>query len=449
MSNIIIDTNNYYLPKGFSLASGSFTIDKLIGVGDFSYTYSSYSLNEYYVIKELFIRNKVIRDSFMNVKPVVAFNDSFEKTKKLFLEEVANIKKSQNPHLSKICSVFSENNTVYYVTPWINGTSLEDSINDKKKYPFDDANRLLIKLIDAIESLHKNHVIHKDICPKNIIIDNNYNPIIVDYGCGKIYDKDFAPLHLNDGFSALEQYTGFPTIGFYTDIYSLAAIYYYIISGERLDSANTRGLNSIKSLCSFNSEVNPNIDLAIQHGLAVFKPQRPQTIRQWGIRHLLEENKNVIETTREHTKNVNNEELLFKHINTNNNNNNEYNPNPHIDLNTNKSNKPYIQSNQNKSSVIQNSTQDKKDKNTEDVVEKPILMVVIIYFLLLFLLFLLLSKVQLNIALTLFLYATPIYSTLIFRVFNKNNPKAKKVWLHILITYISSLWFIFSIVQKL
>jgi len=132
MSNIIIDTNNYYLPKGFSLASGSFTIDKLIGVGDFSYTYSSYSLNEYYVIKELFIRNKVIRDSFMNVKPVVAFNDSFEKTKKLFLEEVANIKKSQNPHLSKICSVFSENNTVYYVTPWINGTSLEDSINDKK-----------------------------------------------------------------------------------------------------------------------------------------------------------------------------------------------------------------------------------------------------------------------------------------------------------------------------
>jgi len=55
---------------------------------------------------------------------------------------------------------------------------------------------------------------------------------------------------------------------------------------------------------------------------------------------LLEENKNVIETTREQTKNVNNEELLVKHINTNNNNNNnnnEYNPNPHIDLNTNKS----------------------------------------------------------------------------------------------------------------
>jgi serine/threonine protein kinase len=96
---------------------------------------------------------------------------------------------------------------------------------------------MTMKLLDAVELLHRGECLHRDIAPDNVILQRNGNPVLLDFGAARriIREKTQAlTVILKTGFAPIEQYSddGEMEQGPWTDVYALAATLYAVITGK-------------------------------------------------------------------------------------------------------------------------------------------------------------------------------------------------------------------------
>lgn len=161
-------------------------------------------------------------------------------------------------------------------------------LNRKGRLSVEQLTAIVEPLLDAVKLIHDSGHLHRDIKPANILISNEGQPVLLDFGSARrAVGKLSHPLSaiISAGYSPYEQYLEDTEIrqGPWTDIYALAATFYKCISGKTpTSSIDRKDYDSLRPISSLASGDYPDKLLKmIDEGLKVDMRQRPQTISEW------------------------------------------------------------------------------------------------------------------------------------------------------------------------
>jgi tRNA A-37 threonylcarbamoyl transferase component Bud32 len=238
------------LKTGYTLKGENckYTIHNFLGHGFFGYTYSALSENlatgekKEVVLKEFYPFKYFRRDGVRAFLKDEDLSPMIEENKNKFIEEAKIMNKLGNTpdsHIVPAYEVFSseETETSYYVMPYYQDGSLEDL----QMSGFNFTEELMIKhivtpLCKALHVAHNAKVLHLDIKPENILVDENGDAVLIDFGVAKQYDKDGDIIN-REGLSSISMFAApeltqgnMVKFGSQTDIYGLASSLYYLIA---------------------------------------------------------------------------------------------------------------------------------------------------------------------------------------------------------------------------
>lgn len=228
------------LPQGTILA-GQYVIGRVLGQGGFGITYQAtdHKTGQMVAVKEFFPDSMAARTTRTMVS---AFSgergESFAYGKGCFLQEAETLAQFiGNEHIVRVCSYFEENGTAYFVMEYVEGTSFDQYINDHGgKVSYEEAEKILLPVIEALAAVHAKGIVHRDVTPDNIYITKDGVVKLMDFGAARysLGDKSRSlDVVLKHGFAPKEQYTRHGKQGPYTDVYTVGASFYFAVTGRR------------------------------------------------------------------------------------------------------------------------------------------------------------------------------------------------------------------------
>lgn len=227
------------LPIGTTLSGEQFTITEHLGAGGFGITYRATDniLGRTIVIKECFPTDLCVRNGRNVIARNSALTQSFSSVVQLFMREARSLAKLRHPNIVGVHRAFEENQTAYMVLDLIDGRDLFD-ILDTRDPPL-SPNRIvsiLLQLLDAIEKVHEMGLLHRDISPDNIILENSGTPVLIDFGAARADASRrtravSSMLIVKDGYSPQEFYVTGSEQTPSSDLYALGATFFHVISG--------------------------------------------------------------------------------------------------------------------------------------------------------------------------------------------------------------------------
>lgn len=268
------------------LQNGKYRIEGVLGQGGFGITYlaSQVALNRKVTIKEFFTKELCNRDEQTSQVSVPSMGsvDTVARFRAKFVKEAQTIAALNNPHIIHIHDIFEENGTAYYVMDYLSGGSLSDLVQRDGVLAEATALGYIRQVADALSYIHARNINHLDIKPSNVLIDGNGNAVVIDFGLSKRYDEtgsqtSTTPVGISHGFAPLEQYQpgGVSTFSPTTDIYSLGATLYKLLSGQTPPNA-TALLDADLDLSRLSA--SPSTKAAIAAAMQPKRKGRPQTV---------------------------------------------------------------------------------------------------------------------------------------------------------------------------
>ena len=231
-----------YCLKVGTMIKNRYEILRYISSGGFGITYEAVERDtrRHVAIKELYIKEICNRDTDTITVSVNDINEpTFTTHRRKFFEEANRLKALSHPNIVKVSDVIEANGTAYFVMDYIEGNSLS-----RESVPMSEemAMHVINPILDALEYVHNHGLLHLDIKPGNIMIDNHGKAILIDFGTSKVYgDADGNSLSLSSslaytpGYAPIEQLSlkTVKTLGTYSDIYAIGATLYYLLTGEK------------------------------------------------------------------------------------------------------------------------------------------------------------------------------------------------------------------------
>lgn len=275
------------LQQGITLNNGKYVIENKIGEGGFGITYKAVqsALGRTVCIKEYFPSGKCNRNtSSKTVFPQGAFTELYEKYRLAFVNEAKMLATLKHPNIVEVIDVFDENNTSYMVMEFINGRNIQDIVENDGVLPYNVAINYIGQITNAIDFLHRQHILHRDIKPENIMITSEYKAILIDFGAAREFEHDKVQSHTSmftRGYAPPEQYHKNSLKGSFTDIYALGATLYFTLTGiEPIDSA-TRTIEKLKEPKELCQSVPDNANRTIMKAMELDPKNRHQTINEF------------------------------------------------------------------------------------------------------------------------------------------------------------------------
>ena len=276
------------LSSGTLLQGGKYKIDKVLGQGGFGITYlaEQTNLGRKVCIKEFFMKeygertaspradseetvltggvplsSHVAKDSDATV---LSDSDSTVLTgvsavttgaaeimgryREKFVKEARTIARLDHPGIVRIHDVFEENGTAYYVMDFIEGENLNELVKREGALPEERALGYIRQIGDALSYVHGHNIMHLDVKPANVIVrKSDGKAILIDFGTAKQYDSEgtqtsTTPVGLSIGYAPIEMTKpgGVQTFSPETDVYSLGATLYYLVTGQNPPDASER-----------------------------------------------------------------------------------------------------------------------------------------------------------------------------------------------------------------
>ena len=282
-----MEENLYCLRKGTRLI-GRYTIEGVLGQGGFGITYLG--MDELHkkkvAIKEFFPQGIVTRNiEYEDTVTVtlVGEKENYDKGKERFLKEAQTMAMfSKDKGIVKALDFFEINNTAYIVMEYLEGVTLKQYLRENKRIAAEDLVELLVPLIEALDEIHSQGLIHRDISPDNIMVLPDGRIKLMDFGAARDYtefgEKSLS-IVLKPGYAPPEQYQTHGVQGPWTDIYALCATMYKCITGENPPDAIDRLVDDhLKKISAFGISVSPQIEKAIIKGMSVAAKDRYQNV---------------------------------------------------------------------------------------------------------------------------------------------------------------------------
>ena len=274
------------LQQGTLLKHGEYRIERELGHGGFGITYLAVQLglNRKVAIKEFFMSEYCNRDAETSHVTVGSegSKELVAKFRTKFIKEAQNIAGLKHPHIISIHDVFEDNGTAYYVMEYLEHGSLADMVKRQGRLAEADALRYIRQIAYALRYIHARNMNHLDVKPGNILIDETDHAVLIDFGLSKRYDDEgnqtsTTPVGISHGYAPLEQYkkSGVGTFSPATDIYSLGATLYKLVTGTTPPDAND--VND-DGLPSFPAYVSATTAKAIEQAMQPRRKDRPQSV---------------------------------------------------------------------------------------------------------------------------------------------------------------------------
>ncbi len=269
---------------GQQLQGGKYAIEAELGRGRFGVTYLSKDpQGNLHAIKTL-------NDDFRN-------QPNFDRWQESFVQEAMKLLKCCHHHIVNAEELFLENGLRCIVMEYVPGVTLDRLVTSSSPLSEADALRYIRQIGEALIFIHKKGLIHRDVKPSNIVIRaGKSEAVLIDFGLARKFDHPHTTTSSDTakGFSAPEMAMSDRKRGPHTDVYSLAATLYYLLTGqppedgeERLLSMSPKPQSSstppvkLTPPIAIDPQIKPYINEAIVRGLAVEIESRPRTVPEW------------------------------------------------------------------------------------------------------------------------------------------------------------------------
>lgn len=283
------------LPVGTELMRGQYTIASYLNSGGFGITYCAHdSLGRTVVIKECFPAIMCRRDGTKIAPLKPAYVVELSRLIEQFVSEAHALAALRHKNILHVHQVFEENDTAYMAIDFIDGPDLLDVIeNTPERLTTEEVIRLTRRTLNAIKYVHDKNILHRDISPDNILIDEAGEPVLIDFGSarraqnvpGRVFSK---VKFVKDGYSPQEFYIEGAEQGPWSDLYSFAATLYHAISGaapvdaqHRMSAVAQDKPDPYVPLAGRFGEYPEGFLEAIDHALAIMPADRIQTADEW------------------------------------------------------------------------------------------------------------------------------------------------------------------------
>ncbi len=287
------DVMGYVEPKNclppFTILQNKYMIGRVLGQGGFGITYIGYDMNlaTYVAIKEYYPESISTRGLADNLTMVTSQSNKegiYNKNLDRFVGEARNLSKFYGlPGIVSVRNFFYENGTAYIVMDYVAGDNLKKYLADNGgKLDEDTVLGLMKPVLESLYEIHNKGLIHRDISPDNIMFDDDGTIKLIDFGAvrGSSAETEMTyTVMLKHGYAPQEQYYTKGNQGPWTDIYSLCATMYKMLTGvvppnciERMSD------DSYIPPSQCGAVVSPRVDQALTKGLSVNIADRYQNI---------------------------------------------------------------------------------------------------------------------------------------------------------------------------
>lgn len=277
--------------KPFTVLQNKYMLGRVIGIGGFGITYIGWDLNlqTYIAIKEYYPSSLASRDTSVTATQVIPNESSidvYDKGLKRYVEEAQNLSKFyQLQGIVSVKDFFYENGTGYIVMEYINGINLKEYLNNAGgKLPEQTVLGLMKPVLESLYQMHNTGLVHRDISPDNIMVDKDNKIKLIDFGSARGQstetDKTYTVI-LKHGYAPAEQYYAKGNQGPWTDIYSLCATMYKMLTGQvPPNSVERMETDEYTDPSAMGIVVSQRTEAVLRKGLAVKTGDRYQNIGQ-------------------------------------------------------------------------------------------------------------------------------------------------------------------------
>jgi len=229
-------------PPG-TVLNGRYLLGKAIGRGGFGVTYIALDIRtqERVCIKEYNPKQISQRDPN---NPVMLLptgggeaQEDYQKYKKSLLAEKDRLMRLRDiPGVVKCFDGFECNNTAYVVLEFLEGCDLKHYVLDNRsargQLSIMDSVDMTCNILMTLSQVHKHKMLHRDISPDNVFLQNNGVLKLIDFGSARNINVGEMTGFMKPGYAAPEMILG-DKQGDYTDIYSVGAVLYFLLVGEK------------------------------------------------------------------------------------------------------------------------------------------------------------------------------------------------------------------------
>jgi serine/threonine-protein kinase len=207
---------------------------------------------------KLYLAKDIKNNNMAVTLKTVKINLSKEKDLKqeLFRREYLSLKRLDHEKIVKYIDSGQDEDILYLVMENYDGDTLKEYI-ERKEVSIEDKIKIAINIADALEYAHEKEVIHRDLKPTNIMINNPDDIRIIDFGISKILDENYKPdetvkCYMTIRYAAPEQLMRYEA-KIQSDIYSFGLNIAYLISEKEPPEERAKLKNYIESIeCSTN-----------------------------------------------------------------------------------------------------------------------------------------------------------------------------------------------------
>jgi eukaryotic-like serine/threonine-protein kinase len=203
-----------------TILSGRYRLEARIGSGGMSTVYRA--------LDETLQRQVAIK--LLN-REVSSDSDELER----FRREARAVAQLSHPHIVGVIDAGEDEGRPYIVFEFVDGETLKERIRRRGQLPVTEAVAYAIEIARALGAAHARHIVHRDVKPQNVLIDEEGSAKVTDFGIARTLDEegltaDGRVIGTTDYVSP-EQALGHPVTG-QSDLYSLGILLYEMLTGE-------------------------------------------------------------------------------------------------------------------------------------------------------------------------------------------------------------------------
>lgn len=283
------------LTPGTTLLHGQYVIESYLVRGGFGITYLARdSLERQVVIKECFPSTICCRFEGQVHAAAPDRQAQFSSILRHFLREARRLARLSHPNIVGVHQVFEENSTAYMALDYVDGMDMLSVIDEAQHRLTPELIRsALMKSLGAINYIHSKGILHRDISPDNFLLDGADNLTLIDFGAAREHatkaNRELSTLlAVKDGYSPQEFYQPGVTQCASSDLYSLGATFYHIITGnapphsqQRLAAIAANKKDPYRPLVTITQDFDRDFLAAIDKALEVFPEKRLQSAQEW------------------------------------------------------------------------------------------------------------------------------------------------------------------------
>ncbi|MBE9233699.1 serine/threonine protein kinase [Cuspidothrix issatschenkoi LEGE 03284] len=259
---------------GKILQNGKYTILQEIGRGGFGVTFKAmhHYLGQEVVMKTI---NERLRQ-----------HPDFPKFQCQFQDEARRLAACVHPHIVRVSDFFQEEGLPYMVMEYIPGETLGSAfVLPGIPLPEVIAIHYIRQIGAALQVVHDNGLLHRDIKPDNIILrQGTQEVVLIDFGIAREFNNGVKQTHtglVSEGYAPIEQYLTQAPRTAATDVYGLAATLYALLTAQVPIPALLRDREKMPSPREVQPHLSGAVNQAVIRGMAIEMQFRPSTVAQW------------------------------------------------------------------------------------------------------------------------------------------------------------------------